>query len=56
MVAEGAGDGVVTGMGSLLNFGFTDPDGGSHELVWVKPGVLVEAGLRRSEWKTIDME
>ena len=29
VVAEGAGDGVVTDMGSLLNAGFTDPDGAS---------------------------
>jgi catechol 2,3-dioxygenase-like lactoylglutathione lyase family enzyme len=55
VVAAGAGDGVVTDMGSLLNFGFSDPDEGSHEVVWVKPGVPVEAGLRRAEWKTIDM-
>ena len=55
VVAEGAGDGVVTDMGSLLNFGFTDPDGGEHEVVWVKPGVPVEAGLRRAEWTTVEM-
>jgi catechol 2,3-dioxygenase-like lactoylglutathione lyase family enzyme len=55
VVAEGAGDGVVTDMGSLLNFGFTDPDGGEHEVIWVKPGVPVEAGLRRAEWSTIEM-
>ena len=55
VVAQGAGDGVVTDMGSLLNFGFTDPDGGQHEVVWVKPGVPVESGLRRAEWSTIEM-
>jgi catechol 2,3-dioxygenase-like lactoylglutathione lyase family enzyme len=55
VVSEGAGDGVVTDMGSLLNFGFTDPDGGQHEVIWVKPGVPVEAGLRRAEWSTIEM-
>ena len=55
VVAEGAGDGLVTDMGSLLNAGFTDPDGGEHEVVWVKPGVPVEAGLRRAEWTTIEM-
>lgn len=54
VVAEGAGDGVVTDMGSLLSFGFTDPDGGCHEVVWVKPGVPVEAGLRRAEWTRVD--
>ncbi len=50
VVEEGAGDGSVTDMGSLLNLGFTDPDGGEHEVVWVKPGVPVEEGLRRAEW------
>ena len=55
IVAEGAGDGVVTDMGSLLNFGFTDPDGASHEVVWVKPGVPVESGLRRAEWSSFEM-
>jgi catechol 2,3-dioxygenase-like lactoylglutathione lyase family enzyme len=39
VVAEGAGDGAVTDMGSLLSAGFTDPDGGEHEVVWVKPGL-----------------
>jgi catechol 2,3-dioxygenase-like lactoylglutathione lyase family enzyme len=55
VVAEGAGDGMVTDMGSLLNFGFTDPDGGQHEVIWVKPGVPVEAGLRRAEWSTVEV-
>jgi catechol 2,3-dioxygenase-like lactoylglutathione lyase family enzyme len=55
VVAEGAGDGVVTDMGSLLSFGFTNPDGGCHEVVWIKPGVPVETGLRRAEWKTIEL-
>jgi catechol 2,3-dioxygenase-like lactoylglutathione lyase family enzyme len=55
VVAEEAGDGLVTDMGSLLNFGFTNPDGGQHEVVWVKPGVPVEAGLRRVEWSTVEV-
>jgi hypothetical protein len=55
VVAEGVGDGVVTDMGSLLNFGFTDPDGGQHEVIWVKPGVPVEAGLRRAERRTLEL-
>ena len=36
-------------MGSLLNMGFTDPDGGSHELIWVKPGVPVEQGVKGAD-------
>ena len=55
VVEEEAGDGAATDMGSLLNAGFTDPDGGEHEFVWVKPGVPVEAGLRRAEWTTVEM-
>jgi catechol 2,3-dioxygenase-like lactoylglutathione lyase family enzyme len=56
VVAEGAGDGVVTDMGSLLNFSFTDPDGGGHEVIWIKPGVPVEAGLKRANWTTVEMD
>ena len=55
VVAEGAGDGSVTNMGSLLNAGFTDPDGGEHEIIWVKPGVPVETGARRAEWRTVEL-
>ena len=56
VVAEGAGDGLVSDMGSLLNLGFTDPDGGEHEIIWVKPGIPVEQGLRRAEWTYIEFE
>jgi catechol 2,3-dioxygenase-like lactoylglutathione lyase family enzyme len=52
IVAEGAGDGLVTDMGSLLIFTFTDPDGGVHEVVWMKPGVPVETTLKRADWTT----
>ena len=31
-------------MGSLLLLSFIDPDGGGHEVVWVKPGVPVAQG------------
>jgi catechol 2,3-dioxygenase-like lactoylglutathione lyase family enzyme len=56
VVAEGAGAGEVTDMGSLLLFTFTDPDGASHEFVWVKPGIPIEQGVRRAEWKSVAME
>jgi len=56
VIEEGAGDGAVTDMGSLLNMGFIDPDGGDHELIWVKPGVPVEQGARRAEWTTAEMD
>jgi len=52
---EGALDSVVTDMGSMLIFSFLDPDEGRHEVVWKKPGVLVEAGLRQAEWKTVEL-
>jgi catechol 2,3-dioxygenase-like lactoylglutathione lyase family enzyme len=55
IIAEGASDSVVTDMGSMLLFSFLDPDEGRHEVVWVKPGVPVEAGMRRAEWRTAEM-
>ena len=55
VVAEGASDSEVTDMGSLLLFSFLDPDQGRHEVVWRKPGVPVEAGLRRAEWRTAEI-
>jgi hypothetical protein len=42
-------------MGSLSLFGFTDPGGGQHEVVWVKPGVALESGLGRAQWKTLEL-
>jgi catechol 2,3-dioxygenase-like lactoylglutathione lyase family enzyme len=55
ILAEGASDSVVTDMGSMLLFSFLDPDEGRHEVVWKKPGVPVEAGLRQAEWTTVEM-
>jgi hypothetical protein len=55
-VAEGAADSAVTDMGSLLNFGFVDPDGGHNEVIWVKPHVPVERGFRRAEWTTAQID
>jgi len=56
VLIEGASDGVVTDMGSLLLFTFTDPDQGSHEVAWNKPDVPVEAGLKRADWTIVEME
>ena len=56
VVAEDASDGVVTDMGSLLLFTFTDPDQGRHEVVWAKPDVPVETGLKRADWTIVEME
>jgi catechol 2,3-dioxygenase-like lactoylglutathione lyase family enzyme len=54
LAAAGAAE-AVTDMGSLLNFSFTDPDGGRHEVAWIKPGIPVAEGLRRAEWKTLEV-
>lgn len=56
VVIEGAGNGVVTDMGLLLSFGFTDPDGGGHEVVWVKPGVPARALLKRADWAMVEID
>jgi catechol 2,3-dioxygenase-like lactoylglutathione lyase family enzyme len=56
LVAEGASDGAVTDVGSLLLLSFTDPDSGGHELIWVKPGVPVTRGLKREDWRKIDLD
>ena len=45
----------VADMGSMLLFSFLDPDEGRHEVVWKKPGVPVEAGLRQAEWTTVEI-
>ena len=52
---EGVLDSVVTDMGSMLLFSFLDPDEGRHEVVFKKPGVPVEAGLSRAEWRTVEL-
>jgi hypothetical protein len=56
VIAQGAGDGVVTDMRSLLTFGFTDPDGGSYEVAWAKPGVGLGAALKRVNWRKVEIE
>ncbi|HEX6316922.1 MAG TPA: VOC family protein [Gemmatimonadaceae bacterium] len=55
LVGEGACDGTVTDMGSLLLLSFTDPDGCVLEVVWMKPGVPVDATLKRADWTTVAM-
>jgi len=58
--AEGANateGGLVTDMGSMWSFSFYDPDGGWHEVMWVKPGAPFNSGLTRpADWKMIDLE
>ncbi len=56
LVAAGQYVSDITAMGSLLIFTFADPDGAMQEVVWAKPGVPVEQGIRRSEWTTVEMD
>lgn len=60
LLAEGAGatdGGLVTDMGAMLSFSFHDPDGGWHEVMWVKPGVPFEEGFRHpGEWEMIELD
>jgi catechol 2,3-dioxygenase-like lactoylglutathione lyase family enzyme len=54
-MAQGACDGEVTDMGSLLLFSFDDPDGARHEVAWNKPGVPLGEGGERVNWKRVEM-
>ncbi|MGA9533157.1 MAG: VOC family protein [Anaerolineales bacterium] len=56
LVDEGATDGEVTDMGAIFIFTFSDPDDARHEVVWVKPDVPIEAGLKQADWTTVEME
>lgn len=56
VIAAGAGDGVVTDMGILWTFSFTDPDAMWCEVVWVKPNPPAGATGRRAEWTTVDLD
>ena len=48
--------GLVTDMGSLLSFSFHDPDGGWHEVIWVKPGAASEGLGGPDEWEMIELD
>jgi catechol 2,3-dioxygenase-like lactoylglutathione lyase family enzyme len=50
VMAEGAGDGLVSDMGPFLSFGFVDPDGVGHEVMWTKPGASSATTRRRADW------
>ena len=60
LIAEGANatdGGLVTDMGSMWSFSFYDPDGGWHEVMWVKPGASFNSGLTPpGEWEMIDLD
>jgi hypothetical protein len=42
-------------MGFLLRLAFTNPDGGAREVVWMKPGVPVDATLKRADRTTVKL-
>jgi catechol 2,3-dioxygenase-like lactoylglutathione lyase family enzyme len=50
VMAEGAGDGLVSDMGPVLSFGFVDPDGVGHEVMWTKPGASSATTRKRADW------
>ena len=55
IIAEGKDNAEVIDMGLLFLFSFTDPDEAVHEVVWWKPNGT-EAGVRKADWKIIEME
>jgi catechol 2,3-dioxygenase-like lactoylglutathione lyase family enzyme len=56
VVAEGAGDGVVTDVGVGLMLTFIDPDGNGHEVVWLRPGAAPSDARRRADWTTVELD
>jgi hypothetical protein len=56
LIAEGTTDGIVTDMGSLLIFTFSDPDGAQYEVVWPNPRVPADQTLRRADWTIAESE
>ena len=54
VMEEGAGPGLVTDMGGYLSFGFVDPDGVGHEVMWTRPGATPKDALVREEWTTVE--
>lgn len=56
LVAEGASNGAVRDLGSLLLLNFTDPDGGEHEVVWAKPGIPVAQTLERAQSTMVELD
>jgi catechol 2,3-dioxygenase-like lactoylglutathione lyase family enzyme len=52
---EGATDGGVRDMNTMLIMGFHDPDHFYVEVVWRKPGVADSETLPRAEWVPVDL-
>ena len=55
VIAEGAGDGLVSDMGPFLSFGFIDPDGVGHDVMWTKPEASPSDCRRREDWTTVEL-
>jgi catechol 2,3-dioxygenase-like lactoylglutathione lyase family enzyme len=59
LIAEGAHateDGLVTDIGAMWSLSFHDPDGGWHEVMWVKPGTSLAEDMKRpEEWEMVDI-
>ena len=56
VIEAGASDGVVTDIGPIWTFGYTDPDEMVCEVVWTKPNPPAGVTGRVSEWRTVDMD
>lgn len=56
LVAEGACDGTVTDMGAMWILTFIDPDGGSQEVVWMKPNEPLTHMRNLADWTTFVLE
>ena len=58
LIAEGANateGGLVTDMGSMWSFSFYDPDGGWHEVMWVKRAAADHSEhTSPAEWQMVD--
>jgi catechol 2,3-dioxygenase-like lactoylglutathione lyase family enzyme len=54
-IAAGASDGVVRDFGPMWSFSYDDPDGGEHEVIWVKPGESWATIRPKDEWELVDV-
>ena len=56
LLAEGVTDGEVIDMGSVWIVTFSDPDKGSHEVVWVNPATTFADSRIRDDWTIVEMD
>jgi catechol 2,3-dioxygenase-like lactoylglutathione lyase family enzyme len=56
LLAEGATNGEVINMGPVWVLTFSDPDQGSHEVVWENPQVTMADSRMRADWTVVEIE